>query len=203
MFEREAEWVPRTKLGKLVKGGEISSIDQIFDMGQQIFEAEIVDTLVPDLKAEVVKIASTQRMTDCGRKSKTKAIVVVGSPRGYIGVGMGKGTETSNAIDLATKDAKKKIVRVKLGCSSWECGCGTAHTISGRTSGKSGTTQIEFRPAPRGVGIVANDLVKKILSLSGIKDVWTKASGHTSNVENMVKAIYSAINNMNKQKNAS
>ena len=203
MLETEAEWIPKTKLGKMVKNGEITSIDQIFDMGQKIFESEIVDMLVPDLKTEVIKVSVTQRMTDCGRKSKTKAIVIVGSPRGYFGYGTGKAAETATAVNLATRDAKQKLIRVSLACSSWECGCGTPHTVAVRTEGESGTTRIELRPAPRGVGIVANDLVKQVLALAGIKDVWTKATGHTSNIENMVKAIYNALNNINKLKTAS
>ena len=43
------EWEPKTKMGKLVKEGTITDIDEIFEKGLPIMELEIVDALVPDL----------------------------------------------------------------------------------------------------------------------------------------------------------
>ena len=47
------EWEPKTKMGKLVKEGTITDIDEIFEKGLPIMELEIVDALVPDLEEEV------------------------------------------------------------------------------------------------------------------------------------------------------
>ncbi len=193
-------WQPKTELGKKVASGQITSMDQIYLGGMKVLEPEIIDTLLPDLKEEVLEVTSTQRMTAYGRKQQMRAVVVMGSERGYISVGVGKAAESRDAISKAIENAKKKIVKVSLGCSSWECGCGTNHSVIRTTMGKSSSTQIEIKPAPRGVGIVANETAKKVLQLAGIKDVWTLSKGRTRNVLNMVLATVNALSKLNQLK---
>lgn len=195
-----AEWVPRTSLGRKVQAGEVASFDQLLDSGAKILEPEIVDALLPDLKDEVIQISSTQRMTAYGRKQKMRAVVVMGSGSGFVSVGVGKAVETRDAIGEGIKDAKKNMVKVRLGCGSWECSCGTGHSISQTAVGRSSSTQITLKPAPRGVGIVANKTTKKVLELAGVKDAWTFAKGRTRNKLNMVLATLDALKHLNKLK---
>jgi small subunit ribosomal protein S5 len=191
------QWAPKTELGKRVASGQVTSIDEVFASGQRILEPEIVDALLPDLRDEVLEVTSTQRMTAYGRKQQMRAIVVMGSERGYICVGVGKAAESRDAIGKAIEDAKKNVVKVSLGCSSWECRCGTNHSITRTSIGKNSSTQIEIKPAPRGVGIVANETAKKVLQLAGVKDVWTQTKGRTRNVLNMVLATVDALSKLN------
>jgi len=58
------EWIPKTKVGMLVKEGKITSIDQLFEMNLPIREIEIVDALLPNLKHEIVNVNLVQRQTD-------------------------------------------------------------------------------------------------------------------------------------------
>ncbi|RLF99257.1 MAG: 30S ribosomal protein S5, partial [Thaumarchaeota archaeon] len=51
------QWVPRTRVGRLVKEGKITSIEEIFERNMRIMEPEIVDFLVPDIKHEVLDIS--------------------------------------------------------------------------------------------------------------------------------------------------
>jgi small subunit ribosomal protein S5 len=51
-------------------------------------------------------------------------------------------------------------------------------------------------PAPKGVGLVANDEVKKLLRLAGIKDVWTKLRGDTRTRTNVIYAVFDALRNL-------
>ena len=55
------DWEPRTELGRNVKAGTVTSIEQIFHEGRRIEEPEIIDALLPNLKNEVIEIASVQR----------------------------------------------------------------------------------------------------------------------------------------------
>jgi len=195
-----ANWVPRTQLGKRVLAGEVKSLDEILDSGNHVFEPEIVDYLLPDLEDEVLNISSTQRMTACGRKMLMRAIVILGDRRGHIAMGAGKAPETRDAIAEAIKDAKKNMVRVRLGCGSWECGCGGQHSVALRATGKSANTQITIRPAPRGVGIVSGAVTRKVLQMAGVRDAWTTAKGRTRNVVNVVAATIAALESLNKLK---
>ena len=125
----EEEWVPRTRLGRMVAEGKISSIEEIFVEGFKIREPEIVDVLLPELQEEVVNISLVQKQTDAGEKSRFKAIVAVGNKDGYVGLGSGKASQVRAAIDKAAIDARLNITPVRRGCGSWECGCGSPHTL--------------------------------------------------------------------------
>ena len=46
----------QTKLGRLVKAGKVSSMEEIFLHSLPIKEAQIVDAFLKDLKDEVMKI---------------------------------------------------------------------------------------------------------------------------------------------------
>jgi len=72
-------WVPKTRLGRMVMEGQISSIYEIFEEGYKIKEVEIVDVLVPDLRDDVIDINLVQKQTDAGERSRFRAIVVVGN----------------------------------------------------------------------------------------------------------------------------
>ena len=189
------EWIPRTKLGRLVREGLITSIDEIFQQALPIRETEIIDILLPNLREEVVDINLVQKQTDAGELSKFKVTVVVGNENGYIGIGEGKAREIGPAIRIAIRDAKMNIVPVRLGCGSWECGCGTPHSVPFRVEGKAGSARVVLFPAPRGTGIVAADTIKVVLRLAGVKDVRSFSKGHTKTTVNFVKATYNALKN--------
>lgn len=195
-----AEWIPKTTLGKKVLAGEITLFDQVAEQNLKILEPEIIDVLVPDLADEVLQITSTQRMTAYGRKQQMRAVVILGNKRGFIGVGVGKGAETRDAIAKAVRDAKMNLTRIQLGCGSWECGCGSEHSIPLTVKGFSGSTEITIKPAPRGVGVVAGETARKVLEMAGIKDCWTFSKGRTRNILNAVLATVHALNSLNKLK---
>ncbi len=194
-------WQPKTKVGEMVKLGQITSIDQIFAMGKPIKEVEIVDALIPAIQNKVLEIASVQRMTKNNRKQKFRATVVVGDMNGHMGVGTGKDVEVKPAIESAIRDAKKKIIPVRFGCGSWECNCGTSHTLPLTVRGKCGSVQVILKPAPRGVGIVANKVIKSVLQLTGASDAWSFSRGRTRDIYNMAVASYNALSSMNKLRN--
>merc|ERR1712020_827193 len=53
----EKEWIPVTKLGRLVKDGKIKSLEEIYLFSLPIKEFEIIDFFLgPSLKDEVLKI---------------------------------------------------------------------------------------------------------------------------------------------------
>lgn len=189
----EVEWTPRTRLGRLVKDGQITTMEEALSSGLPIRESEIVDMLLPELKEEVIDINMVQRMTDSGRRVKFRATVIVGNEDGFIGLGQGKDVQVGPAIRKAVNAAKRQILQVKRGCSSWECGCGEEHTVPFRVTGKSSSVTVVLKPAPRGLGLVAGGTAKKVMEIAGIKDVWTYAVGETRTTLNFAKATYNAL----------
>ena len=191
----EDPWIPRTNLGRMVKEGQITSIDEIFMMRQRIQEVEIVDILLPDLTDEVLSIKLVTAQSDAGRKRRFKATVAVGNKNGYIGVASAKKRDIGPAIRQAIVNAKINITPIRRGCGSWECSCGKAHTVPFKVTGKTGSTRIDLIPAPQGLGLVAGGTAKTVLALAGIADVWSKTRGETRTTENFAKATWVALRN--------
>lgn len=187
------EWVPRTKLGRMVLEGKVSSLEEIFASGLKIREPEIVDTLVPNLEEEVINISLVQKQTDAGEKSRFKAIVAVGNRDGYLGIGSGKATQVRIAIEKAAKDARLNITVIRRGCGSWECGCGQLHSLPFEVIGKCGAVRVKIIPGPRGLGLVAGEVAKVILRLAGVKDCWSRSYGPTRTVPSFAYAIFDAL----------
>lgn len=193
--QREAGWIPKTKLGKMVQSGQVLSLDEVFTQGLRVMEPEIVDVLLPDLKQEVLGIGFVQKQTDAGEKSRFKAVVAVGNNNGYLGVGDGKAKQVRTGIDKATIQAKLNVIPVRRGCGSWECGCGRPHSLPFRVAGKCGSVRVDVIPGPRGLGLVGGEIIKTVLTLAGVRDCWTRTYGSTSTLASTALAVYDALRN--------
>lgn len=191
--EKVEGWMPRTRLGKMIHEGQISSMEEVFMEGLKIREPEIVDILLPDLQEEVINIGLVQKQTDAGEKSRFRAIVVVGNRDGYVGLGSGKAGQVRTAIQKAAIDARLNINPVRRGCGSWECGCGKPHSLPFQVRGRCGGVEIMLIPGPRGLGLVANEAAKTILGLAGVTDCWTRSYGSTRTVPSFAYAIFDAL----------
>ncbi|AIF68801.1 30S ribosomal protein S5 [Palaeococcus pacificus DY20341] len=196
------EWQPKTKLGMLVKEGQITDISEVFRKGYQIKEPEIVDVLLPEVNdrqnQEVLDIALTVRMTDSGRRIRFRVLAAVGNRDGYVGLGIGHGKEVGIAIRKAINYAKMNIIEIKRGCGSWECRCRRPHSIPFAVEGKAGSVKVKLMPGPRGLGLVIGDVGKKILTLAGVKDVWSQTLGETRTTVNFAHAVFDALYNTNR-----
>ena len=192
----EEEWLPKTKLGELVKEGLIN-LDQIYQNNLVVKEKEIIDILLPQLAEDVIVIKMVQQMTASGQRSRFKAVVIVGSD-GFLGVGAAKSREVGPAIRKAIDKAKLSVIPVLRGCGSKECGCGGSHSIPFKITGKCGSVKIQLIPSPAAVGLACADKVKQVLKLCGIEDIWSKTFGDTRTSENLVKATFEALKNAHK-----
>jgi small subunit ribosomal protein S2e len=190
------EWVPVTKLGRLVQGGKIASLEQIYLFSLSIKEAEIVDHFLKDtLKDEVMKIMPVQKQTAAGQRTRFKAFVVVGDYNGHLGLGQKCSREVSGAIKGAITDAKLNVIPVRRGY--WGTRMGEPHTVPCKVTGKCGSVRFRIIPAPRGAGLVAAKAPKKVLAYAGFKDAFTNAVGCTKTLGNFIKATYDAVKNTN------
>jgi len=187
-------WQPRTKLGRLVKSGKIKTIEEIFYHAIPIKEAEIVDHLLGEtLKDDVMRIKPVQKATRAGQRTRFKAIVAIGDKKGHIGLGLKTAAEVANAIKGATIYAKLSIIPVRMGF--WGNKIGAPHTVPNTVTGKCGSIRMRLIPAPRGSGIVAGSVAKKLLLMAGFEDLFTSSIGHTKTTFNFLVATYNAMVN--------
>jgi small subunit ribosomal protein S5 len=210
-------WKPKTILGQKVVSGEIKDISKVFADGMKISEPPIVDILLPDLEREIVLIGGstgkgggirrtpfkrTSRMHKSGRRYRISVMTIVGNKNGYIGIGLASGPpgKHQEVMEKSTNQAKLNIIPVKRGCGSWECSCGSNHSIPFTVEGKSGSVRIKLIPAPKGVGLCVSDEAKKMMKLAGITDIWCKTRGNTAMRTNLVRAVFNALKKSNAYK---
>ncbi|MBW3583144.1 MAG: 30S ribosomal protein S5 [Euryarchaeota archaeon] len=188
------DWEPRTRLGRLVKSGHLSTMGAALRSGLPLREPEIVDILLPDLEDEVLDVNMVQRMTDSGRRVKFAITAVVGDKDGYVGLGQAKGKEVGPSIRKAIDNAKLNIIEIKRGAGSWESGPGAPPTsVPFRIDGKCSSVRVSIKPAPRGTGLATGAVARHILRLAGIKDAWAFTNGQTQTTTNYSKAVFDAL----------
>ena len=187
------EWIPKTKLGRMVLAGEITTLGDAIQTGLPIREPEIVDILLPGTEDEVLDVNMVQRMTDSGRRVNFVITCIVGNKDGFAGLGRARGREVGPSIRRAIDNAKLNMIEVKRGCGSWECGCQRAHSLPFRVTGASGSVEVSLKPAPQGVGRAVGDVAKSVLRLAGITDAWGFTKGHTKTTVNYALATFEAL----------
>lgn len=189
----EKEWIPKTNLGKLVKMGKITNIDEIFRSSIRIQEPEIVEHLLgkANLKEDLVSVQSVQKQSKAGQKTSMKVVAVVGNQNGYIGIGTHSARELSTSIKAAVSKAKMNIIPVRMG--QWDGVGNIRHTVVTKCSGKCGSVTVRVVPAPIGTGIECSDIHRRIFQLAGIQDIFVKSYGRTKTTENLAKATIKAL----------
>merc|ERR1712226_1091507 len=169
----EKEWVPMTKLGRLVKDQKIVSIEDIYLHSLPIKEYQIIDAFFTPgtLKDEVMKIHPVQKMTSAGQRNRFVCYVLVGDQNGHIGLGNKCAKEVATAIRGGIIAAKMALIPVRRG--SWGGKIGFPHTVPMKVSGKCGSVRVRLIPGPRGSGVVGSPVSKKMLAFAGVTDCYT------------------------------
>jgi small subunit ribosomal protein S5 len=140
------------------------------------------DTDDSGIESSVIRIYRCAKVTKGGRTFTFGALVVAGDRKGSVGIGYGKANEVPQAVEKATKEARRSMVKVPL--------VGT--TIPHITKGKVGASAITIVPARPGTGVTAGKSVRAMLELAGVTDVLSKAYGSTS-PKNLAKATIDAL----------
>lgn len=132
---------------------------------------------------KLVSINRVSKTVKGGRTMRFSALVIVGDQKGRVGCGHGKAREVPEAIEKATKQAKRNLFRVPMR---------EGRTLHHDLHGRFGAGKVVLRAAPAGTGIIAGGPMRAVFEALGIGDVVSKSVG-TSNPHNMVKATLNAL----------
>ena len=142
-----------------------------------------IDAKGLELKERVVAINRVSKVVKGGKRFKFAVLVVVGDENRYVGAGIGKAKEISEAVRKGIDKASKDLVEVKR----------SGDTVPHPIQGQFGAANVLLKPAPAGTGVIAGGVVRAIMELGGVKDVVTKVVGRTSNAINVAWATLKAL----------
>ena len=143
-----------------------------------------------EFESKLLDLARVTRVTGGGKRMSFRAVVVAGDKKGKIGIGIDKGKDVSQAIEKATRRAKKNLVSVVI----------TEGTISYQVEAKAGPARILLKPQKKGRGLVAGGAVRTICELAGIKNISSKILSGSKNKLNNAIATMEALKKL-KSKN--
>lgn len=137
------------------------------------------------LEEKLVGVNRNAKVETGGRRFTFTAFVVVGDKKGRIGYGLGKAREVSVAIQKASGNARKNLLRIELNNATLQ------HTIITR----HGASKVFMKPASKGTGIIAGHAIRAVCEVLGIDDILTKIYGST-NPNNVILAVLNGLKNM-------
>jgi len=137
-----------------------------------------------EFESKLLDLTRVTRVTAGGKQLRFRAIIVVGDRKGKIGLGVSKGLDVSQAIEKATRTAKKNLMEVPVNKEG---------TIDHEVEAKFGPSVILLKPQKKGKGLVAGGTVRTLCQLAGIQNISSKILSRTSNKLNNAKATIKAF----------
>jgi len=139
-----------------------------------------------EYEQKLLDVARVVRVVAGGRRFRFRAVVVIGNRKGKIGLGVAKGQDVSLAVEKATANARKYLIKVTL----------VNETIPHEVSAKYSSAKVYLKPGQKGRGIIAGGAVRAVCDLAGIKNISAKIIGRTGNKLNNARATIKALQNL-------
>lgn len=137
----------------------------------------------PEFEQKIINISRVTRVVKGGRRLSFRVDMVIGDKKGRVGLGSGKATDTSLAIQKSFNQARKNLVYLKLTKNN---------SIPFETDAKVTSSRVSMMPN-KGRGLVAGSTMRTVLEFAGITDVTAKVRSGSKNKLNNAKAAIEAL----------
>ncbi len=141
-----------------------------------------------EIESKLLDLARVTKVTGGGKNLKFRAVIVAGDKKGKVGIGVAKGIDVSQAVEKATRLAKKNLKDVPI----------VQGTIPHEVQAAYGPAVVLLKPQKKGRGLVAGGTVRVVCSLAGIQDISSKILSRTTNKLNNAKATMKALEMLKK-----
>ena len=141
-----------------------------------------------EFESKLLDLARVTKVTGGGKTMRFRAVIVAGNKMGKVGVGAAKGLDVSQAIEKATRVAKKNLKDIPM----------LEGTIPFEVEAKFGPSRVILKPQIKGKGLVAGGTVRISCSLAGIQDISSKTLSRTRNKLNNAQATMLALAKLKK-----
>jgi small subunit ribosomal protein S5 len=131
----------------------------------------------------MIEIRRVARVSAGGKRFNFSVAMIIGDRNGSVGVGTGKGADTSLAIDKAMRDAKKNMITVAFTKTK---------SIAHPSEAKYSSARISITPAP-GRGVAAGSSARGVIELVGLTDITAKLYSPSKNGLNIARATIEAL----------
>ncbi len=135
------------------------------------------------LHSAVITVKRVTRVVKGGKRMRFAAMVVVGDKAGSVGFGFKKGLDYQDALDKATRQASKNLLKIRLNEDK---------SIDFPVNLKYKSVKVFLKPAYSGTGLIAGGFVRPVLELAGIENIYSKILGSRNKIAG-VQATFEAL----------
>lgn len=137
----------------------------------------------PEFEQKIINISRVTRVVKGGRRLSFRVDMVIGDKKGRVGLGTGKATDTSLAIQKAFNQARKNLLYLKLKNNK---------SIPHEVEAKVTSSVVHIMPNKER-GLVAGSTMRNVLQFAGITDVTGRVVTRSKNKLNIAKAAIEAL----------
>jgi small subunit ribosomal protein S5 len=131
----------------------------------------------------MLEIRRVTRVVAGGRRFSFSITLVAGDRKGRVGVGIGKATDTTLAINKAFNDAKRNMIKIK----TTESG-----SIPHEVTAKYNSGRVMLMPN-KSRGIVVGSAMRTVVEFAGLADITGRVISGSKNKLNIARATMKAL----------
>lgn len=137
----------------------------------------------PEFDQKMIEIRRVTRVVAGGRRFSFSVTLVAGDRKGRVGVGIGKATDTTLAINKAFNDAKRNMIKIRTTEN---------HSIPHEVSAKYNSARVFLMPN-KSRGIVVGSAMRTVVEFAGLTDITGRVISGSKNKINIARATLKAL----------
>jgi small subunit ribosomal protein S5 len=142
----------------------------------------------PEFDQKILSIRRVTRVVSGGRRFSFSVAMIIGDKKGSVGLGLGKSSDTTLAINKAVASARKHMFRIETTKEM---------SLSHAVEGKFKASRVMIMPN-KGKGLVVGGALRDIMILGGLKNVTGKILSRSKTHLNNAKAAVIALQTLKK-----